>query len=381
MRYRPLGQTGEQVSNLGFGCMRLPVVDGREDSIDEEKATGLLRYAIDSGVNYVDTAYPYHQGMSEPFVGRALQGGYREKVFLATKLPSWHIQQPSDCERYLNEQLKRLQTERIDCYLLHNIKKEWWERLLDCGVLEFLDRAVQQGRIQYAGFSFHDEYDHFIRVVDSYDWDFCQIQYNFMDEHIQAGKAGLEYAGDKKLGVVVMEPLRGGSLAANVPSDIQAVWEKGGEQWTPAQWALRWVWDHPQVSVLLSGMNSLEQVEENCRVANAVRPQSMSQDELCLVDEVRKLYQERIQVDCTGCGYCLPCPNGVNIPRIFSIYNGRYMFGDKRWSHLMYTMSTNASEQADNCVQCGECEEKCPQDIPIADKLAKAHQVLSEPFK
>jgi hypothetical protein len=360
--------------------MRLPVV-GREDRIDEEEGTKIIRRAIDLGVNYVDTAYPYHQGMSEPFVGRALQDGYREKVFLATKLPSWHIEQASDCERYLNEQLHRLQTERIDCYLLHNIKKQWWEKLLDCRVLEFLDRAVQQGRIKYVGFSFHDEYDHFVRVVDAYDWDFCQIQYNFMDEEIQAGKAGLEYAGEKKMGVVIMEPLRGGGLAGKVPDDIQAVWGKNTAQRTPAEWALRWVWNHPQVSVVLSGMNSVQQVEDNCRTADKSYPNSFTQEELEVVDQVRQMYRERIEVDCTGCGYCLPCPNGVNIPRIFSIYNARSMFGDKRWSHLMYTMSTNETERADNCVQCGECEEKCPQDIPVMDKLAEAHHVLSAPLE
>jgi hypothetical protein len=361
--------------------MRLPVINGQEDRIDEDQATRMLRRAVDLGVNYVDTAYPYHQGQSEPFVGRALQDGYRERVLLATKLPSWLIQEPGDCERYLQEQLERLQTDRIDCYLLHNIKKEWWERLLDCGVLEFLDRAVQQGKITYAGFSFHDEYDHFVRVVDAYDWDFCQIQYNFMDQEVQAGKAGLEYAGEKKLGVVIMEPLRGGSLAGELPEDIQAAWEQSGIQRSAAEWALRWVWDHPQVSVLLSGMSSLEQVEENCRTANDARPHSLSRDELETVDRVRQMYQERMHVDCTGCGYCLPCPNGVNIPRIFSIYNARSMFQDTRWSHLMYTMSTNDAERADNCIQCGECEEKCPQDIPIAAKLAEAHQVLSEPLE
>jgi hypothetical protein len=361
--------------------MRLPVLDDQEERIDEEEGTKILRRAIDLGVNYVDTAYPYHQGMSEPFVGRALQEGYREKVFLATKLPSWEIQYASDCDWYLNAQLERLQTERIDCYLLHNIKKQWWEHLLQCRVLEFLDRAVQQGQIRYVGFSFHDEYDHFVRVVDAYDWDFCQIQYNFMDQEVQAGKAGLEYASAKKMGVVIMEPLRGGGLAGTIPADIQAVWDTITMQRRPADWALRWVWNHPQVSVVLSGMNSLQQVEENCRTANESRPQSLSEEELEIVSQVSQMYQQRIEVDCTGCGYCLPCPNGVNIPRIFSIYNARTMFEDKRWSHLMYTMSTNDQERADNCAQCGECEEKCPQDIPIIDKLAEAHQVLSAPLE
>mgnify|MGYP006288776391 CR=1 FL=1 len=380
MRYRLFGRTGEGVSILGFGCMRLPVRQGREEHIDESLATRMLRYAIDHGVNYVDTAYPYHQGASEPFVGRALQEGYRDKVYLATKLPSWLISQPSDCECYLNEQLQRLGTEQIDCYLLHNVKQEWWERLLACGVLDFLDRAVQDGRIRYAGFSFHDEFDQFMRVVDAYDWDFCQIQYNFMDEYIQAGTAGLKYAAGKRMGVVVMEPLRGGSLAARVPPDVQAVWDQSGHRRTPAEWALRWVWDHPRVSVVLSGMSDMRQVEENCRLADCARPQSMSSEDLQVVDKVRSIYRERLQVNCTGCGYCLPCPHGVNIPRIFSIYNDRFMFGDKRWSHLMYTMATNQAERVDNCEGCRECEEKCPQDLSIVDTLHQAHQVLSEPL-
>ena len=381
MLYRDLGRTGEQVSALGFGCMRLPVIGGREADIDEPRATELLRYAIDQGVNYIDTAYPYHQGMSEPFLSRALGRGYREKVYLATKLPSWKVSTEGDFDFYLHEQLSRLQTECIDCYLLHNIKREWWIKLYELGVLDFLDRAVKEGKIRYAGFSFHDEAEPFKRIVDSFDWDFCQIQYNYMDEEIQAGREGLTYAARKGLGIVVMEPLRGGSLAKEPPPDMQALWEQAPQQRSPAQWALEWVLDHPEVSVVLSGMNSLEQVEENCRIASRAGPRSLSAEELATIDRIKESFRLRMPIPCTSCGYCLPCPSGVNIPRIFSIYNDRFIYGDQRWTHLMYTIGTNADERADQCAACGECEEACPQSIAIPEKLRECHEILVQPYE
>lgn len=381
MLYRDFGTTGERVSILGFGCMRLPVLNQQEEAIDEDLAGGMLRSAIDQGVNYVDTAYPYHKGMSEPFAGRALQGGYRERVFLATKLPSWEVQTRQDCDRILNEQLERLQTGFIDGYLLHALKKEWWEKLKTIGVLEFLHQAIRDGRIRYAGFSFHDECGQFKAIVDSFDWSFCQIQYNFMDENIQAGTEGLEYAAGKGLGVVVMEPLRGGSLARDVPGDIQAVWDQASTSRSPAEWALRWVWNRAEVSVVLSGMTAPEQVEENCRIASAAEAHSLTGSELEIIDQVKERYRERINVDCTACGYCMPCPNGVNIPRIFSIYNDRSIYRDERWSHLMYTFASNADEHASNCIECGECEEVCPQGIAIIDTLKECHEVLSRPLE
>jgi len=381
MLYRDFGTTGERVSILGFGCMRLPVLNQQEEAIDEDLAGGMLRSAVDQGVNYVDTAYPYHKGMSEPFVGRALQGGYRDRVFLATKLPSWEVQTRQDCERILNEQLDKLQTGVIDGYLLHALKKEWWEKLKTVGVLEFLDQAIRDGRIRYAGFSFHDECQQFKAIVDSFDWSFCQIQYNYMDGNIQAGTEGLEYAAGKGLGVVVMEPLRGGSLARDVPGDIQAIWDQAPIRRSPAEWALRWVWNRPEVSVVLSGMTAPEQVEENCHIASTADAHSLKGSELEIIDQVKERYRERINVDCTACGYCMPCPNGVNIPRIFSIYNDRSIYGDERWSHLMYTFASNADEHASNCIECGECEEVCPQGIAIIDTLKECHEVLSRPLE
>ncbi len=379
MQYRRFGRTGCRVSALGFGCMRLPVIGGDDGRIDETHATRLLHSAIDQGVDYVDTAYPYHQGSSEPFVGRALQGARREKVYLATKLPSWRVEKTEDFDAFLNQQLQRLLTDRIDCYLVHALKAEWWRKLTGLGVLEFLDRALADGRIRFAGFSFHDELDVFKAIVDAYDWHFCQIQYNYMDEETQAGTRGLDYAAGKGLGVVVMEPLRGGALAAKVPEDIRALWNTSRVQRTPAEWGLRWIWDHPEVGVVLSGMNTIDQVVENCRIADEGLPGSLDPAERELVGRVRDRYRERIQVPCTACGYCLPCPQGINIPRIFSLYNDGFIFGSHGWARNMYTLMTPAAEMASSCVQCGQCEEACPQQIDIAESLRESHALLTAP--
>ncbi len=382
MQYRRLGHCDHNVSILGMGCMRLPIIDGDESRIDEARASELLYRAIDRGINYFDTAYPYHQGHSETFLGKALErDGLREKVLLASKLPSWAIETRADCDRYLDEQLERLRTDRIDCYLLHALKSDWWNKLYDLGVLDFLDRAIADGRIGCAGFSFHDELPLFKTIVDAYDWSFCQIQYNYMDEEIQAGRIGLEYAAKKGLGVIVMEPLRGGHLARPAPPEIQQLWDQSTVQRSPAEWALRWVWDRPEVACLLSGMNELSQLEENCQLASTVQPNSLSNEEKALINEVRDHLRQRIKVPCTACGYCLPCPAGVNIPRIFSIYNDCFIYGDQRFPHRIYTITMNASDLASNCTRCGRCEAACPQHIQIMDMLEEAHRVLSEKQK
>ncbi|MCG6905763.1 MAG: aldo/keto reductase [Desulfobacteraceae bacterium] len=379
MQYRYLGRTGCRVSALGFGCMRLPVIGGDEGRIDEAHAARLLQAAIEGGVNYVDTAYPYHRGASEPFVGRVLQGALRQKVILATKLPSWQVERREDFDQFLNEQLRRLRTDRIDCYLVHSLKADWWRKLAGLGVLEFLERALRDGCIRFAGFSFHDELDVFKEIVDAYDWDFCQIQYNYMDEETQAGTQGLAYAAAKGLGIVVMEPLRGGALAAQAPEDIRALWETGRVKRTPAEWALRWVWDRPEVGVVLSGMNSRAQLDENCRIAGEALPASLLPEEHALIDRVRACYRERIRVPCTGCGYCQPCPEGVNIPRIFALYNDGFVFGSHRWARIMYTQVSNAGQTAAGCIACGQCEEACPQGIDIIAGLRECHALLTAP--
>jgi hypothetical protein len=299
-------------------------------------------------------------------------------VQLASKLPSWAIESPKDFDRYLNEQLQRLRTDHIDCYLLHALKSDWWTKLYDLGVLDFLDRAIADGRIGCAGFSFHDDLPLFKTIVDAYDWSFCQIQYNYMDEEIQAGRVGLEYAAAKGLGVIVMEPLRGGHLARPAPPEIQRLWDQSEVKRSPAEWALRWVWDRPEVTCLLSGMNELTQLEENCQLASTVQANSLSKEEKALISTVRDQLRQRIKVPCTACGYCLPCPAGVNIPRIFSIYNDCFIYGDQRFPHRIYTITMNASDLASNCTRCGKCEAVCPQHIKIMDMLEEGHRVLSE---
>jgi len=384
MLYRPFGRTGEQVSVLGFGCMRLPVLEGRRELIDVPLATDMLHYAIDRGVNYVDTAYPYHgasfdlPGNSEGFVGQALAGGYREKVLMATKLPSWLVESREDMDRLLAGQFERLQTDHIDCYLLHGLNGKIWPKLADLGIRDFLDEAKADGRIRYAGFSFHDEGGAFAPIVDGYDWDFCQIQYNFMDLEFQAGKAGLAYAAGKGLAVIIMEPIKGGRLAY-APSTVQPVWDEAPVKRSPAEWALRYVWDDPRVSLVLSGMTAMEQVVENVRLASEALPGSLSATELALVERARAAYAARIAVDCTECRYCMPCPQGINIPMMFSFVNSAALFDDPSQDLMGYQYEVAAGHTAplSACEECGQCEEACPQMIKIPEELKKAATLLA----
>ena len=384
MLYRDFGKTGERVSILGFGCMRLPVVGGRRECIDIPLATEMLRYAIDRGVNYVDTAFPYHgasfdsPGTSEAFVGGALAGGYREKVLLATKLPGWVIGSRGDMDKVLAGQMERLRADQIDCYLVHGLNAGSWSKLLDQGVLEFLDAAKADGRIRYAGFSFHDDPPVFAPIVDAYDWDFCQIQYNFMDVDYQAGRAGLEYAAGRGLGVIVMEPLKGGRLAGRAPEEVQALWDSAPIKRTPVEWALRFVWDDPRVSLLLSGMSAMDQVVANVEIAGRGEAGSLSSEESVLIEQVREAYQARTAVDCTECRYCLPCPQGIAIPLILGCVNNASLFDDPTSERATYQFELNAGHTApaSACTECGQCEEACPQQISVAEELAKAAELL-----
>lgn len=359
------------VSILGFGCMRLPLLPGGDSSkIDEVKSTKLLRTAIDKGVNYIDTAYPYHgtgmggPGASEPFVGRALKDGYREKVKIATKLPSWLIKTREDMDKYLNEQLERLQTDYIDFYLVHSLNKGVWENLKALGISDFLDSAIKDGRIKYAGFSFHDKHEYFNEIIDYYDWSFCQIQLNYLDEEFQAGIEGLEYASGKGLGVTIMEPLRGGKLAFGIPKEVQNVFDKSNIRRTPAEWALRWVWNHPEVSVLLSGMNAMEQIDENIKIAADSKENSLTEKEIATINEAKNTFKARIKVNCTACSYCMPCPAGVNIPGCFSLYNNYHVFGREDNYRML-----QPKQKASSCVECGKCETHCPQGLQIRKEL------------
>ena len=378
MLYRKFGKTNEMVSILGFGCMRLPLLPGGDSTkIDEELATKLIRYAIDKGVNYIDTAYPYHgtgmgsSGQSEPFVGKVLKDGYREKVKIATKLPSWLIKTRADMDRILNEQLERLGTDTIDFYLVHALNSTLWKKVKGAGVTEFLDQAIRDGRIKYAGFSYHDKPENFNEIVDGYDWSFCQIQYNYMDEEFQAGTNGLKYAAQKGLGLTIMEPLRGGKLAANLPETVQTVFNHADPKKTPAEWALRWVWNHPEVSLLLSGMNSMEQVVENIKIAQNAEVNSLSDKEKDVIEHAKNIFKQRVKVNCTGCAYCMPCPAGVNIPGCFTFYNNYHMFGREETYRML-----PPGQRASCCIECGECETHCPQSIAIREELKEVRAIF-----
>ena len=372
MQFREVPKTGDRLSALGFGCMRLPQKGGK---IDEERAAAQIRFAVDRGVNYIDTAMPYHLGASEPFLGKALAGGFRERVRLATKLPHWQVREKRDMERLFSAQLLNLQTQVIDYYLLHNINASSWARLQELGVMEFLRGLKESGRISYTGFSFHSRFDEFRDIIDSFDWDFCQIQYNYLDRENQAGTRGLEYAAARGLGVIIMEPLRGGYLGGPVPPAIDAIWNEAPVKRSPAEWALRWIWDRPEVTVILSGMNDENHIEENVRIAADAGPNSLSREELLLVDRVERKFRELMKVGCTGCRYCMPCPSGVDIPACFEVYNNRYLWGKRNDTFIVYLamtgniMGAGSPSYASLCTECGKCEKECPQGIPIRRHL------------
>jgi len=383
MLFRRVPKNNDTLSILGYGCMRLPLKRGR---IDEERATRQIRFAIDQGVNYVDTAQPYHLGASEPFLGRALQNGYREKVRLATKLSSFSIRRREDMEPYLDAQLKKLKTGQIDYYLLHGLHGPSWRRMRDLGVLEFLEKARADGKIRSAGFSFHGDINAFREIIDAYDWEVCQIQYNYLDEQTQAGTEGLKYAAAKGVGVIVMEPLRGGNLARKIPPAVQAIWDRAEPGRSPAEWALRWVWDHPEVTVVLSGMNEESHIEENLRIAGEAVPDSLSPEEHELIGRVAAKYQELMKVACTGCRYCLPCPSGVDIPTCFELYNQRHLFKDKPTNYVLYMLrmfgglESETDSYASKCTDCGQCAEACPQDLPVPELLKDVRKEFEGPL-
>lgn len=375
MKYRKFGKCDFEVSALGFGCMRLPIINADEKQIDEEKTISLIRYAIDNGVDYIDTAYPYHKGSSELVVGKALKDGYREKVKLATKLPTWLTNSYEDFDKYLNEQLEKLQTDHIDMYLLHALNKKSWANLLKLDIFKFIESALSDGRIKQIGFSFHDDLGTFKEIVDAYDWNFCQIQYNFLDVNYQAGTEGLEYAASKGLAIIVMEPLKGGKLSQTPPISIKELWSSAETLRTPAEWALRWIWNRPEVTTILSGMNSMEQIIENVKTADSALPKLLSNEDLDLVNKVKLQYNELIKVQCTACNYCMPCPAGVNIPKNFTLINEASMYNEYDKQSLAYNNLT-LKERAVSCVECGKCEILCPQHLEIRKHLKEVNEAL-----
>ncbi len=372
MQYRTVPKNGENLSALGFGAMRLPT---KRLKIDEERATRQLRYAIDNGVNYVDTAVPYHGGESERFLGRALQDGYRERVNLATKLPPFMVKSRVDMDRILDISLKKLQTTHIDYYLLHGLEASGWKKMLDLGVLGFLDSARASGKIRNAGFSFHGDRKTFREIIDAYDWVFCQVQYNFLDEDTQAGTEGLRYAASKGIAVMVMEPLRGGTLAGKLPDGVVRIYRDAPVQRTPAEWALRFVLDHPEVTVVLSGMNDEAHISENIRTCSDALPGSMTAEEHDVISRAAGVYRQMMKVPCTGCAYCMPCPFGVNIPNCFQLYNQYYMVPGRLMTRIWYGVQLmggmGVPAYAGLCRNCGKCMKACPQHIAVPDELRK----------
>ena len=359
--------------------MRFPTLDGNRFSgiIDEAESLRMVRHAIDNGVNYLDTAYVYHDGQSERLLATALQDGYREKVKLATKLPVWFVESAADFDRILNEQLQRLQTDHIDFYLLHALSRSrWHEIVLKHDLLTRAEAALADGRIRHLGFSFHDEYEAFEEIVNGSDlWSFCQIQYNYMDTENQAGTRGLKLAASKGLAVVIMEPLMGGRLA-DPPKDVREEMERFPVRRSPVEWALRWLWDQPEVSVVLSGMSTMTQVEENLSFADRSAVGSFSVADQALIAKVREKYSKRIVIPCSKCNYCMPCPNGVWIPANFEFFNFAHLYDNVEDAQFRYKIFLTEAQRASACIACGVCEELCPQGIAISDQMVKVAALL-----
>ncbi|MDL2206081.1 aldo/keto reductase [Eubacteriales bacterium OttesenSCG-928-N13] len=379
MQYRTMKSTGDRLSILGFGCMRFPTKGVMTP--DTERIEQQIVSAIHQGVNYFDTAYTYPN--SENVLGSVLAKGYRDKVKIATKLPLPLVHKREDIERFFVEQLQRLQTDHIDYYLMHGINTyEDWLKLKGLGIEEFIKTEQANGRIINIGFSFHGNIKAFKQLVDDYPWDFCQIQYNYVDENFQAGTEGLHYAHEKGLGIIIMEPLRGGTLIGKMPPKAQQIMDGIQPKQSPAALALRWVWNHPEVSVVLSGMNAEAHIEENVKVASTALPDMLTQKELDALDDIKAEFEKNTKVPCTGCAYCMPCPFGVDIPYCFAMYNSKSMFGGLPpvFHYLSGTSgaksATGTVSRASQCKHCGACEAHCPQHIPIRKHLKDASNTM-----
>jgi predicted aldo/keto reductase-like oxidoreductase len=378
MNYREDRQ-GNKLSILGFGCMRFSRKLGK---VDMEKATRQILLAIEKGVNYFDTAYIYPG--SEAALGEILEkNGLRDKVYIATKLPHYLISSIEGLEKLFQEELRRLRTDHIDFYLMHMLTDtQTWERLKDMGIEQWIKEKKEAGVIRQIGFSYHGNSTTFCQLVDAYDWDFTMIQYNYMDENSQAGRKGLYHAHKKGIPVMIMEPLRGGKLVSHLPEEAKELFAKHPSGWSPAAWAFRWLWNQPEVTVVLSGMNSVEMVEENCRTAENTKVGDVTEQEEEMLQKVVVAINRKMKVGCTGCGYCVPCPKNVDIPGTFSAYNRRFSEG-KFWGLVEYFMCTalrKNSTAASGCIGCGKCEKHCPQGIPIREKLKDAEKELEGPL-
>jgi predicted aldo/keto reductase-like oxidoreductase len=400
MKYRKMGKLDWEVSALGFGCMRLPtktiqdpLTNQRKQVINREYALEMIRYGIDQGINYIDTAWPYHEGESELVVGEALKDGYREKVRLVSKLPTWLIKSDDDFEQFLSKQLDKLQTNYLDLYLLHSLGKEHFEIVKNFNLIYKMKEAKKRGLIRHIGFSFHDSLKVFKKIIDYDDWDAAQIQYNYFDPNYQAGVKGLKYAAEKGMALIIMEPLWGGKLTQSF-SEVENILEKAPIKRTLADWALQFLWDQPEVSVVLSGMGELWQVKENVKSASNSAIRSLKEEEMKTISRLRNTFSKYITIPCTNCEYCMPCPNSVNIPQNIRFLNDFIWFGEEQRERFerMYTnflkskeeleeMGEKGSGNASLCIECGECLEKCPQKIQIPEVLKKVDAVLGKKQK
>ncbi len=378
MNYR-VDKYGNKISLLGFGCMRFTRIKGK---IDVEKAEKELMTAFHAGVNYYDTAYIYPG--SEALIGEIFERNHiRDKVKIATKLPHYLIKSASGLEKIFQEELERLRTNYVDYYLMHMMNDvQTWERMKSLGIEEWIKRKKESGEIKQIGFSYHGNSDMFCKVIDAYDWDFCQIQYNYLDEHSQAGRKGLDYAASKGIPVIIMEPLRGGRLVSNLPEEAKKIFKDYPRKYTPAQWAFRWLYNQPEIMCVLSGMNSEEMVLDNIQTASSAKVGDLGLKEEQMLQDVVKAINAKLKVGCTGCGYCMPCPRNVDIPGTFSVYNSSYMDGKfgAFWDHVKCTALRKTSTAAYNCVECGKCEKHCPQHIEIRKQLKDAEKRLEGPL-
>ena len=374
MLYRK-DKNGNELSMLGFGCMRFA---RKGNGIDMEKAEEQIMAAFRAGVNYYDTAFIYPG--SEAAIGEIFERNQiRDKIHIATKLPQYMIKDRSGLDKYFNEELSRLRTSYIDYYLMHHLTDlPMWEKLKDVGILDWIKEKKAAGAIRNIGFSYHGNTDNFQKILNDYDWDFCQIQYNYLDEVSQAGVDGLRAAAAKGIPVVIMEPLRGGKLVNMLPAGAKKVMQESGRGWSPAEWAFRWLYNQPEVTVVLSGMNSLQMVEENCRTASEAEPGHLTEADFEVLEKVKKIIREREKVGCTGCRYCMPCPKGVDIPGIFRCYNAMFT-ESKSLGRFQFAQTVGLTKEpafATQCVQCGKCEQHCPQGLPIREKLKEADKAL-----
>lgn len=381
MQYRTIPKNGDEISSLGFGAMRLPLKNGK---IDRDKASKLIYYAIDNGVNFIDTAYLY--GDSESFLGEILKGEYRDKVKISTKLPAINVRKYEDMEKLLSEQLKRLQRDSIDYYFIHAVDLKAINRLLKRDLIKFLNKAKSEGKIRYVGFSYHGPKEEFPLLVDGYDWDMVMVQYNYFDENVQASMEGIEYAASKGMGIFVMEPLKGGILAGKMPREAEEVFKNANPDKSNAEWAFQWVLNNRNITCVLSGMNTFKQLDENLSVADSTTPLSMSFEEMETVELVKRVMRNSLKINCSTCGYCMPCPQGVNIPECLKIYNEKYLFGhkgllnDSMMDYYQYVGGImGSSGNAGKCNGCGKCLRKCPQKLDIIEELKKVKREFEFP--